>query len=57
MNGREQLLTRVKSGVECVGHMCGILVKYRLEWPSLGVDMSTLQTVLEGCIPHHGNVL
>ena len=40
--GKEQLVTRAKTGPECAGHwVVGIWAKYRLEWPSLGVELYT----------------
>lgn len=35
-------MTRAKRGLECAGHwVVGIWAIYRLEWPSLGVELYT----------------
>ncbi len=42
---KEQLVTRVKRGLECAGHwLDGIWAKYRLESPSLGVELCTAES-------------
>lgn len=47
--GKEQLVTRVKRGLGCAGHwVVGNWAINRLEWPSVGVEASTLQTALGG---------